>query len=81
MSFMDKVKATAQTAVEKTKEGVDAGQEKVAEVKAKRHAQALLRDLGAAAYSENTAEFERVKAALDAHAAEHGPIDTAVQEP
>jgi hypothetical protein len=49
---MDKVKAQAEVAVSKGKQGVAQGQAKVNEMQAKKHADALLHELGAAYYAE-----------------------------
>ena len=84
MGFLDKVKQQATQVGQKAQEGVRSGQEKVAEAQAKRRADALLRDLGAAVYAERTgrgtgqtaAEIERLSSELRSHEAEHGPIDT-----
>ena len=86
MGFLDKVKAQAQVAAEKAQQGVAQGQQKLGDLQAKKQADALLRDLGAAYYAEQRAGggAEAVAAALarvDAHAAEHGPVDTAASEP
>src|SRR5947209_12914899 len=72
MGFLDKVKSTAQTAVEKAQEGAKQGQEKIQEARAKRSADAILRDLGAAIYLDRTgrgtaqlsSEIERLTAEL-----------------
>src|SRR3954452_6823471 len=72
MGFLDKVKSTAQTAVEKAQEGAKQGQEKIQEARAKRSSDAALRDLGAALYLDRTgrgtpqlsSEIERLTAEL-----------------
>lgn len=84
MGFLDKVKQQAAQVGQKAQEGVKSGQEKVAEAQAKKRADALLRDLGAAVYAERAgrgtaetaAEIERLASELRNHEAEHGPIDT-----
>lgn len=84
MGFLDKVKTQASQVAQKAQEGVKTGQDKLAEAQAKKRADALLHDLGAAVYLERTdrataqtaAEIERVLAELHAHEAQHGPIDT-----
>jgi hypothetical protein len=86
MGFLDKVKAQAQVAAEKAQQGVAQGQQKLGDLQAKRQADALLRDLGAAYYAEQRAggAADAVSAALarvDAHVAENGPIDTAATAP
>jgi len=85
MGLMDKVKQQATQLAEKAQEGVQKGQAKVEGLQAKRHADALLRDLGAATFATKTGrgdgatagETERLLAELRAHEAEHGPIDVA----
>jgi len=83
MGLMDKVKAQAEQAVTKAQQGVAQGKEKVEELQAKRHADALLRNLGAAYYAQQRTggsdnSVTAALAALDAHAVEHGPIDTSI---
>jgi hypothetical protein len=50
MGFMDKVKEQATVATQAAKEAAAKGQAKVDELQAKRNADAVLRDLGLAAY-------------------------------
>ena len=81
MSWKDKIRAQAAELAEKAQAGVAQGQAKVSEIQAKRRADALLRDLGAAVYAEHrgansAVERQRLLTALDGHAAEHGPIAT-----
>ena len=52
MGLMDKVKAQAETAVAKGKQGVAQGQAKVGEMQTNKKVDALLHDLGAAYYAE-----------------------------
>jgi hypothetical protein len=83
MGFLDKVKSQAATATAIAKDAAQKGQAKIDSVQAKRAADALLRDLGAIAYAEKTgratpgadADTQRIITALQAHEAEHGPID------
>jgi len=80
MGFLDKAKVAAQQAATKAQQGVAQGQGKVDSMQAKRAVDGLLRDLGAACYAEQRAggsreAVVRALAALDAHAAEHGPLD------
>jgi hypothetical protein len=78
MGFLDKAKAQAQQLATK-------GQEKLEQTQAKRKADAILRDLGAAVFKQKTgsggpgidAEIERLVSDLRAHEVEHGKIDTA----
>lgn len=82
MGLMDKVKQQAEQALVKAQQGVSQGQAKLDQVQAKRQADVLLRDLGAAYYArERTGgSQDAVDAALklvDEHVAAHGPIDAA----
>ncbi len=82
MGFLDKVKEQAATAQAVAKDAAQKGQAKLDEVQAKRAADGLLRDLGLAAYAEQTgrgseatqAAGQRVLAALGSHEAEHGAL-------
>lgn len=81
-AMVDKLKTAAQQAVEQAQLGMAQGQAKLTEFQLKRQADALLRDLGAAYYlaQRHGGSGEGVDSALasvDAHAAAHGPIDTA----
>jgi hypothetical protein len=81
MSWKEKIRAQAAELAEKAQAGVAQGQAKVSEIQAKRRADALLRDLGAAVYAEHhgadrSGERQRLISQLEAHAAEHGPIAT-----
>jgi hypothetical protein len=83
MGFLDKVKEGAAQASAAAKDAAQKGQAKLDTIQAKRAADALLRDLGAAAYAEktgraaadNSAEIDRILAALGQHEQENGPID------
>jgi hypothetical protein len=75
MGFLDKVKST----VEQT---TKAAQGKLDDVQSKKRADQLLRDLGAWYYASRTgappeagANIERLIGELQAHEAEHGPIN------
>ena len=86
MGLMDKVKAQAEQAVAKAQQGVAQGQSKIEEMQAKKQADALLRNLGAAYYAQQRSggPAEAVTVALEAldkHAADHGHVDTAVTIP
>lgn len=61
MGFMDKVKAQATTLAEKAQEGAKAGQAKLSEMQAKKHADALLLELGGIVYTQQAG-----RAAVDA---------------
>lgn len=52
MGLMDKVKAQAEQAVAKGKQGVAQGQAKIGDVQSKRQVDSLMHDLGAAYYAE-----------------------------
>lgn len=83
MGLMDKVKEQAATATAAAKDAAHKGQAKLDELQAKRVADALLRDLGAAVYSQQAGrgtpgsqeEIDRRIAALKEHEAANGPID------
>jgi len=83
MGFLDKVKEGAAQATAVAKDAASKGQAKLNEVQAKRAADGLLRDLGAAAYAEktgrgapnNSAEIDRILGALEQHERDNGPID------
>lgn len=81
MGFLDKARDAAQQAATKAQQGMAQGQAKLGEVQAKRAADGLLRDLGAAFYAEQRqgGSSEAVVSALraiDTHVAQNGPIDT-----
>ena len=83
MGFLDKVKEQAAVATAVAKDAAQKGQAKLDDYQAKRDADALLRDLGAVAYAEQTGrgtattatDVEQLIAKLQAHEATHGPID------
>lgn len=80
MGLMDKVKQQAGQALVKAQQGVSQGQAKLDQVQAKRQADALLRDLGAAYYAAQRTggSQEAVDAAMhlvDEHVAAHGAVD------
>ena len=85
MGLLDKVKATAEAATEAAKDAAAKGQAKFDEVQAKKNADVMLRDLGAAVYATKTGratpttdgEVERLVAALQAHETTHGPLTLA----
>ena len=81
MGLMDKVKKASEQALSKAQEGVKEGRAKLDEVQAKRQWDALLRDLGAAAYAERreggpASAVDAALAALDDHARTHGAGET-----
>jgi hypothetical protein len=82
VGFMDKVKAQATVLAEKAQEGAKAGQAKLSDMQAKKHADALLLEIGGLVY---TTHVGRAPADADAKVAEligqvqqfeaeHGPI-------
>ncbi len=85
MGLLDKVKATAATATEAAKDAAAKGQAKMNEAQAKKAADGMLRDLGAAFYATQTgratptteADIQRLVASLQGHEAEHGAITLA----
>ncbi len=85
MGLLDKVKDAAQNATVAAKDAAAKGQAKLDGAQAKRAADGLLRDLGAAYYATKTgratstteADVDRLIAALQAHEAEHGQITLA----
>jgi hypothetical protein len=82
MGLLDKVKETAQNATVAAKDAAAKGQAKLDSAQAKRGADGMLRDLGAAYYATKTgratdttqADIDRLVAAIGAHEAEHGQI-------
>ena len=85
MGLLDKVKAQATAATEMAKDAAAKGQAKMNEAQAKKVADGMLRDLGAAYYATQTgratpateADVTRLVAALEAHESEHGQITLA----
>lgn len=82
MGLMDKVKQQAGQALVKAQQGVSQGQAKLDQVQAKRQADVLLRDLGAAYYAWQRTDGPKdaVDSAIrlvDEHVAAHGPLDPA----
>jgi hypothetical protein len=80
MALMDTVKQQAGQAWGKAQQGLGQGQAKFDELQAKRKAQALLRDLGAAYYAQQRqgGSDQAVRAALaamDQHVAAHQQTD------
>lgn len=82
MPLFDKVKAQASQVAQKAQEAGKAGQAKLDQAQAKRKADALLRDLGAAVYAERSgqgspdsaSEIDRLIAEIASHEAEHGSV-------
>lgn len=82
MGFLDRAKEQASALANKAQEGISQGQAKLDAQQAKRHADGLLRDLGAWVYAQHTgrdngeaaANIERIYGELQAHEAEHGQL-------
>jgi len=82
MGLLEKVKAQATAATEMAKDAAAKGQAKLDEAQAKKAAEGMLRDLGAASYATKTgratpttdADSDRLVAALQQHESEHGPV-------
>ena len=89
MGLLDKVKATAATATEAAKDAAAKGQAKLDEAQAKKAADGMLRDLGAAYYATKTGrstpatdgEIDRLVAALQEHESQHGQLTLAPETP
>jgi hypothetical protein len=85
MGLLDKVKAQATAATEMAKDAAAKGQAKLDEAQAKRGAEAMLRDLGAAYYATKEgratpttdADIERLVTAIQQYESEHGPLTLA----
>lgn len=85
MTLLEKAKVAAERARVAAQQGVHQGQVKLDAIQAKRRADALLRELGAAYYAERRHNgphepVERALALLDAHAVEHGSVDTTPEQ-
>ncbi len=80
MALFDKVKEQASQLAQKAQEAGKAGQAKIEDAQARRKADGMLRQLGAAVYAQrssgadNGAEVDRLVAELKAFEAENGPI-------
>ena len=85
MGLLDKVKDAAQTATVAAKDAAAKGQAKMNEAQAKKAADGLLRDLGAAFYATKTgratpsteSDIDQLVAALQTHETDHGQITLA----
>lgn len=80
MGFKDTMKSNVEGLARRSMEAGARGQAKMESMQAKRRGDGLLHDLGAAFYLEqrlggDPASTQKLLAALDAHAAEHG-LDT-----
>ncbi|MFZ0250130.1 MAG: hypothetical protein WAL61_09305 [Acidimicrobiales bacterium] len=85
MGLLDKVKAQATAATEMAKDAAAKGQAKMNEAQAKKAADGMLRDLGAAYYATQTGrstpstdtEIAQLVTSLQSHESEHGQITLA----
>lgn len=85
MGLLDKVKAQASAATEMAKDAAAKGQAKIDEAQAKKTAEGMLRDLGAAFYATKTGrstpttdgDIEHLVTALQEYESEHGPMTLA----
>jgi hypothetical protein len=85
MGLLDKVKAQATAATEMAKDAAAKGQAKMNDVQAKKAADGMLRDLGAAFYATKTGrstpttdtDIAQLVTVLQAHESEHGQITLA----
>lgn len=83
MALMDKMKAQAAQLAQKAQEAGKAGQSKIVDVQAKRRADGLLRELGAAVYAQRTGnaagdtagDVDRLVSELSKLESENGPLE------
>ncbi len=83
MGLLDRVKEGAAQATAVAKDAAQKGQAKLDALQAKRAADALLRDLGAAVYADRSGRspgngslaIDRIVAKLEQHERDNGPID------
>ena len=83
MGFLDKMKDSANTLAQSVNETVAKGQQSMDQSSSRKHADALLRDLGALVYARDTdrggptneADIDRLMADLRAHEAQGGVVD------
>lgn len=89
MGLMDKVKSQASQLAEKAQHGVEAGQAKLAEVQAKKKADAMMLELGGIVYRERTGRSDESTTPrsaelielLQKHEAEHGQVTVTSANP
>ena len=85
MGFLDKVKEQANTLASSVNDTVAKGQQSMDQSQSRRHADGLLRDLGALVYARDTGrgvestddDIARVTSDLQAHEAQGGAVDLA----
>jgi hypothetical protein len=80
MGLMDKVKQSAETALNKAQQGVNQGKAKIDQAQSKRQWDGLLHNLGAAIWAEqreggSSDAVTAAWAALDEHLAANGPVE------
>jgi hypothetical protein len=80
MGLMDKVKQSAETALNKAQQGVNQGKAKIDQAQSKRQWDGLLHNLGAAIWAEqreggSSSAVTAAWAALDEHLAANGPVE------
>jgi hypothetical protein len=80
MGLMDKVKQSAETALNKAQQGVNQGKAKIDHAQAKRQWDGLLHNLGEAMWAEQreggpSGAVTAAWAALDEHLAANGPVE------
>jgi hypothetical protein len=80
MGLMDKVKQSAETALNKAQQGVNQGKAKIDHAQSKRQWDGLLHNLGAAVWAEqreggSSDAVTSAWAALDEHLAANGPVE------
>ncbi len=80
MGLMDKVKQSAETALNKAQQGVNQGKAKIDHAQSKRQWDGLLHNLGAAIWAEqreggSSDAVTSAWAALDEHLATNGPVE------
>lgn len=88
MGLMDRVKAQATVLAQKTQDTARDSKARFDQVQAKRRADAMLRNLGAAVYAQRTgrstaetdAQVDKLVGDLSAHETEHG-VNLTTQEP
>jgi hypothetical protein len=89
MGLLDKAKAQMQQATTMAKDAAQKGQAKLATMQSKKHSDALLRDLGAIVYGQQTGrpsptaaeDTQRILEALQTHEGQTGQIDLTLEAP
>ncbi len=89
MGFLDKAKSQMAQATAMAKDAAQKGQAKLATMQSKKHSDALLRDLGAIVYGQQTgrpsptadADTQRLMERLQTHEGQYGQIDLTLEAP